>query len=469
MTLIQAIRDLLYTGDEQFSASHPMSLPISRRITRKTIVRVLIFGFSLVIVLLVAGSVVAVQNTRSIHHEAEQLVAEQALTAQMINEIQVEQSTINAVFNQLTRDPESADRQELLRQLHTSDKSLAHVVQMAAQTPEATLWNRWAQAAQDFAAEAERVLAFEQITDSSLYGLVNRHDEVRRLVADLVNATSKRAALAEEQITSESANLMRQSGGFLGLAALLAFVCAVFTVKVTIELFQRMETQAGELSRVSWHMLQSQEATARRFSHELHDELGQCLTALKANVSALVPENLNARRKDCTMLVDEAIANVRELSQLLRPVILDDFGLEPSLRWLAEKFTQRTGIAVHVQSSFSERLADSTETHLFRIAQEALTNTARHSGATEVHITLACTNDRVELSIRDNGSGMPQGMPSGRKTSLGVVGMRARARDAGGELAIESAKGGGVTITAVVPAHRHTVDAEQEDAHSVGR
>ena len=106
-----------------------------------------------------------------------------------------------------------------------------------------------------------------------------------------------------------------------------------------------MEWQAGELSRVSWHMLDNQESTARRFSHELHDELGQSLTAVKANLAALEAGGAPDPRRldDCMRLVDEAIGNVRQLSQLLRPTILDDFGLEAGLRWLAEGFTQRTG------------------------------------------------------------------------------------------------------------------------------
>ena len=102
-------------------------------------------------------------------------------------------------------------------------------------------------------------------------------------------------------------------------------------------------------------MLESQETAARRFSHELHDELGQSLTAIKANVTALDPATPPdpARLEDCRRLIDEAIQNVRELSHLLRPTILDDFGLDAGIRWLAERFGQRTGIEVDYKSSFA--------------------------------------------------------------------------------------------------------------------
>ena len=169
-----------------------------------------------------------------------------------------------------------------------------------------------------------------------------------------------------------------------------------------------MEWQAGELSRVSWHMLEDQEATARRFSHELHDELGQSLTAVKTNLAAHAsPACDQARLDDCLQLVDEAIGNVRQMSQLLRPTILDDFGLEAGLRWLAEGFTHRTGIDVEVRSSLAGRLPDETETHLFRIAQEALTNVARHSEAkTRRRWNWPPRTDEIRLTIADDGRGL---------------------------------------------------------------
>jgi len=212
-----------------------------------------------------------------------------------------------------------------------------------------------------------------------------------------------------------------------------------------------LEWQTAELSRVSWHMLEDQEATARRFSHELHDELGQSLTAVKTNLTALKssPGENGGRLADCLHLVDEAIGNVRQMSQLLRPTILDDFGLEAGLRWLAEGFAARTGVDVHVESNYSGRLADETETHLFRIAQEALTNVARHSGAKHVGITLASTGDQISLTVRDDGRGL---LSTGAKTrSMGMIGMRARARSAGGDVSISGDRGHGVLIEVRVP------------------
>lgn len=169
---------------------------------------------------------------------------------------------------------------------------------------------------------------------------------------------------------------------------------------------------------------------------------------------------------DCVTLVDGAIQNVRELSQLLHPTILDDFGLDAGLRWLAEGFTQRTGIEVEYQSNFSGRLPDETEMHLFRIGQEALTNVARHSGATRVRIELRGQPDVTRLSIRDNGRGLPPGKPAVQQ-GLGLIGMRARARSAGGELTFRSSDGAGLLIEIEIPVRKAT--HEEKDSNPVGR
>src|SRR5206468_8606070 len=188
------------------------------------------------------------------------------------------------------------------------------------------------------------------------------------------------------QIERRTSRLSDISLIFAAASVVLALIFAIITVRLVTQLIRQMESQTAELGRVSWHMLEDQEATARRFSHELHDELGQSLTAVKTNLTALQlhGQNPGARLADSVHLVDDAIGNVRQMSQLLRPTILDDFGLEAGLRWLAEGFTHRTGIEVEFHGGLGRRLPDETETHLFRIAQEALTNVARHSGAKHV-------------------------------------------------------------------------------------
>ncbi|MGB6942374.1 MAG: ATP-binding protein [Bryobacteraceae bacterium] len=408
-------------------------------VTYRKILRVLVIGFSAVIVLLMAAGFIGLKSAELIQENSAEIVHNGLVTTRLIDELQREQDTLNAAFNKLSRGPELSERERLLAQLGAADQDVERIVNEAAGTPQAELWRQLSAAVQGFSTEARRLLVRKNVPTYTSRDLLRHHEEVTTIVAKMIANNSSRTLAAQTRIDKRSAQLVKESLGLLGGCVLLAVVCAIFTVRITTQLFRQMQQQSSDLARVTWHMLESQETAARRFSHELHDELGQSLTAIKANVTALdaaTPPD-PARLEDCRRLIDEAIQNVRELSHLLRPTILDDFGLDAGIRWLAERFGQRTGIEVDYKSSFQERVADETETHLFRIVQEALTNVARHSGATRVAIELARSGDRVHLTVRDNGHGFQGNGASG----LGLVGMRARAQSVGGELQINSADG----------------------------
>jgi len=438
---------------------------LSRPINETMILRVLLAGFLLVALLLVAAGAASVFYIRSIKLNVAELVEEEQVTAGLIDDIQRGQAALNAVFFKLSRDPEYVDREKVLSELDASDKRLAEIGEWLADTPEEPQWKELHKAAVAFSAEARRLLALENPTTLLSRDLFRRHEDLLALASRLAAASRQNAAAARQQIDGRSGELLRHSAILLGALLLLALVCAALTVRLTIGLLRRMESQSTELSRVSWHMLENQETAARRFSHELHDELGQSLTAAKANLLALESGGAgDGRLADCVRLLDGAIQNVRELSHLLHPTILDDFGLDAALRWLAEGFTERTAIQVDYQSGFTARLPDETETHLFRICQEALTNVARHSGASRVEIRLRAEGDQIKLRIRDNGRGLAASAQAERR-GLGLVGMRARARSAGGEFTIRSTHGG-LTLEASVPARGVR---REEDTHPVGR
>lgn len=411
----------------------------SNPVTYRKILRVLVIGFSAVIALLMAAGFIGLKSAQLIQENSAEIVHNGLVTTRLIDELQREQDTLNAAFNKLSRGPELSERERLLAQLDSADQDVERIVAEAAGTPQAELWRQLSAAVQGFSTEARRLLVRKNVPTYTSRDLLRHHEEVTAIVAKMIANNSSRTQAAQSRIDRRSSQLVKESLGLLGGCVLLALVCSIFTVRITTQLFRRMEQQSSDLARVTWHMLESQETAARRFSHELHDELGQSLTAIKANVTALeaaTPPD-PARLEDCRRLIDEAIQNVRELSHLLRPTILDDFGLDAGIRWLAERFGQRTGIEVDYKSSFHERVADETETHLFRIVQEALTNVARHSGATRVGIELARNGDRVHLTVKDNGRGFQGNGTSG----LGLVGMRARAQSVGGELNINSTDG----------------------------
>jgi len=428
----------------------------TQQISHRNILRVLLAGFTLVIFLLLLAGFVSIGNIRSIQRNAATLVSEQEETASLIDEIQHEQGALNAVFYNLARHPESIDREKILSQLAETEKNIDEIVVETEGTSDEGLWLKLKQASVEFAGETRRLLAQERPSSLLSRDLFQRHQQVTSIVAKLMESNARAARNAQQAIDLQSRKLTTQSFLLLGGCLLLALLFALLTVRMTTSLFRKMEWQAGELSRVSWHMLENQETAARRFSHELHDELGQALTALKANLVSLPgPAAPGKRVEDCLRLVDESIRNVREMSQLLHPTFLDDFGLNAGIRWLSDRFQERTGIAVVYVSTVDGRLPEETERHLFRITQEALTNAARHSGARSVRMELVRQGDNILLSISDDGRGFAPAAgndPGG----FGMIGMRARARSAGGELTVSSQPGHGVQIVVRVPAGQPT-------------
>ncbi len=434
---------------------------MSKQISQRMILGVLIGGFSLVILLLLAAGYIGLKNVDQIRASAQSLVSQDLSATDLMDQIQREQASLGWVFHRMARDPETLDRDLALSQLSESEAHMQRLVKVVAGKPQEKLWRDLQVTTVEFAKEARRLLAMETIPSTLSRELFRLNGQILEQSGAIVRANDRDNVESQRQLAEGSRQLVSRATILLGSCVLLAILCAILTVRVTHVLFRRMEWQASELSRVSWHMVESQETTARRFSHELHDELGQSLTAVKANLAALDPGEggggvVRERLDDCLHQVNEAIGNVRQLSQLLRPLILDDFGLDAALRWLTERFQQRTRIDVDYKSNFSGRLPDETETHLFRISQEALTNIARHSGATRVALELHAANGQIRLTVADNGRGLTA-QPGGEgNPGMGMTGMRARARSIGGEFTVGAGSegngaGSGLSIAISLP------------------
>jgi len=440
----------------------------TERRSQQTIQRLLAVGFLLIICLLLADGFVAVQSVRSIQRTASQLVEDQYLQMSLIDEVQREQDALSGIFYRLAGDPDSLDATEILKQIGAIEQNLHQIVSGAPlEDPEGQSWRKLASAWTAFALEARRLLAPEDPPTFFSRELLRSHDEVVATVAQLIRFSHGRAQRAREKIELLSTSHIRKDALLLGGCLILSASCAVVVLRTASRLYKRMTEQSVELSRVSWQLLNNQEMVARRLSHELHDELGQALTALKTNLTrhAKAPCVDIAWMEDCAELLRESIRNTHEISQLLHPTILDDFGLQAALSWHCERFQERTGIEVEYSSEFKGRLPAETETHLFRIAQEALTNVARHSEASLVVIHLKSDSDKIHLAIRDNGKGLP---PSDqiRRGALGLAGMQARARSSRGELTVRSGLQQGVRVAVSVPLE--TTRDEEKDSSLVG-
>ncbi len=401
------------------------------------------------ILALTAMAWLGLRQADTIRLTAAKLTKEHLFTARLVDGLERQQQRASSVLLDTVRNDSDADKRLLiLAKLETFERSLPPLVEEGRNVLPEQNWSQLEMAASAFGAQIRQALARNDSGDASAQRLETSYEEFLHVSDQVIKQDSIHAAEMENRIEVASVNLVDRTGWLLGLCLLLALVCAGLTIQFTVNSLNRLEWQAEELNRVSWHLIQGQEEAARRFSHEMHDELGQSLTGLKAMLSAVTPAELPARRADCLNLLDEAIGNVRELSQLLRPVILDDFGLEAALRWLADRFQERTRLDVDFQGNAPGRFADEVETHLFRITQEALTNVARHSGATQVQIQLKQQGDQLVLTIGDNGTGIQQQKLG--ELGLGLVGMRARAEQLGGTFTIHNTPKG-VLLQVVAP------------------
>ena len=219
----------------------------------------------------------------------------------------------------------------------------------------------------------------------------------------------------------------------------------------------QLEVAYRHLQALSAHLQSVREQEQARIAQEIHDELGQALTGLKFELSRLaqqlrgLPGGVSDKATALGTVVDETIHNVRRISSELRPAILDDLGLVAALEWHAEEFEKRTGIACTLKAPRQPfEVGPDLRIALFRICQEALPNVARHARATAAGIVLARTRDHVVLEVRDDGAGIPQAALTNAK-SLGLLGMRERARAFGGDVAIQSAPGAGTLVRVNIP------------------
>lgn len=222
------------------------------------------------------------------------------------------------------------------------------------------------------------------------------------------------------------------------------------------KLFEQVNQSVRQLEALSRRLLEVQEGERRALAYELHDEIGQALTAIKLLIesSGELPEpTLRKRCEQVQELVRELLGKVRQLSVDLRPPMLDDLGLLPTLLWYVGRLREQAGMRIHFQHRglVERRLAPQIEIVTYRIVQEALTNVIRHARVTEAWLSLWTEGDRLYVQIEDQGAGFDVEEVKRKAKSLGLRGMRERAELAGGKFLLDSAPGEGTRITVELP------------------
>lgn len=237
---------------------------------------------------------------------------------------------------------------------------------------------------------------------------------------------------------------------------------------------EQLISSNAKLRALSIRMLRMQEQERIRLSRELHDEIGQALTAIKLNLQLLweeikaLPPSAVERLKDTVALVDDTLNNVRREAFSLRPPALDEAGLVAAVHAMSQGFSRRTNIRVELNSNLKKRLPPDLETALYRCVQEALTNVGRHAQADRVAIKLEQDSEGISVTIEDNGRGfLPESLGASSK-QIGLIGMQERVELIGGTLVINSSPGRGTRLDIRVPLPEENKGAGKNDESNPG-
>jgi signal transduction histidine kinase len=293
--------------------------------------------------------------------------------------------------------------------------------------------------------------------------ILPRREAALRLVAEIERLSYEAFEGRRKEIDGRNADLAFYLANMVVITLLIAFTVAGLTIlrmhslERTADVQHRKVQEAeADLRRLSQQLVRAQEEERRSLSRDLHDQVGQVLTALRMSLGNL--ENALERRNDIVSnelelakrLAAQALRSTRELAMDLRPTMLDDLGLEAALQWYARQHARIYGVPVSVDVRAPlEHLSEAQRLCVYRLVQEALNNSAKYSGASNVDVVLASADGSVAVRISDDGRGFdPSGSPG---KGLGLLGMRERVAELGGTLTIDSSPDAGTRITADLP------------------
>jgi len=339
-------------------------------------------------------------------------------------------------------------------------------------------------AVEDFRSAADRVFALAQGGDEgAARSLIQTRLEGKRAViseiaARLLVLNDQAQADAAGRINAVYEDVKRQIMIVIGALFLLALATGLYTFQANRKTFERLhqlaerlQSQSEQLRKLSWKLIDVQEETLRQVARDLHDEFGQILTATGMMLGRLERKTagedseLLKDLKTVKQIVEDTLQNIRDRSQMFRPAILDDFGLDQSLEWFVGQFSRQTGIEVHFDGGIHNGFFPREDAiHIYRIVQESLSNVARHARAHSAWVTLRDSNGELNLEIRDDGVGFEMGREVSRAAGdgIGLMGMRERAQHLNGTLAVRSAPGKGTVIGVRVPLRTPSLQTLEE-------
>ena len=314
--------------------------------------------------------------------------------------------------------------------------------------------------------------------------LESKRAVISEIVYRLLVLNDRAQADASERINEVYGNVKKNNLLVLAVLFLLALATGLYTLQASRKTFEelrrlaeQLQAQSEQLRKLSWKLIDLQEDTLRQVARDLHDEFGQILTAIGImlrRTGQKAPNEDSPLVKDVQTvksIVEDTLRNIRDRSQMFRPAILDDFGLETALKWFAEQFSRQTDVQVHLETKLSDGFfAREDAIHLYRIVQEALSNVARHSHAHEAWISLEERDRVLHLKIRDEGIGFEKGGAMNRAggEGIGLMGMRERAEHLGGTFAVLSAPQQGTVVSVSIPLLKASLRSAEPRASASG-
>jgi signal transduction histidine kinase len=298
--------------------------------------------------------------------------------------------------------------------------------------------------------EETRARAFIRAT------VLPRQEAIAALSARLLVQNTEEDQRAATDVAGIYSGIETNAYRFLALSVVLVLLGSTALIRSNRRLFDRVNDLSIQRRTLARELISNQESTLRAISRDLHDEFGQILTAIGAMLGRArrhAPDaNFEGQVLEVNQIVQDTLEKVRSLSQSLQPVILEEQGLIAAIEWHLNAFERQHGIAVRYQRSGNPPALESARSiHIYRILQEALNNIAKHAKVREASLNLTITQDRLEIEITDQGSGIP----AGYKAGVGLAGMRERAELLNGSIQFKRLNAG-TTVHLTVPLERPT-------------
>jgi len=309
--------------------------------------------------------------------------------------------------------------------------------------------------------------------------VIPRREAVLAIAQEIEEINASTMATQRTEVAGRQAELRRHMYTLLAWGLLLGLVVALTAVYRLRRLEQQSvgerrvaEEAERRMRELSQQLVATQEEERKKLSRELHDHVGQVLTALRMELGSIdrlrAPGDAGLAQAvgESRQLVDAMVRTVRDLALGLRPSMLDDFGLQPALEWHVRDFTRRYTLpASLVVTGDLSSLPEPYATCVYRVVQEALTNCARHASASQVRLAVIGRGDMLTVSVADNGVGI---RPEGRKSGLGLRGIEERVRDLGGTVEIQSTAASGTSLTIRIPLPKTNTLEEVDFARIAG-